>query len=196
MRPRSTKLVSCSSTRSTTAPGGMRNRVGGSRRPGQHENLLAIGQKRTYGLAQTLVSAAALDAQVPGKGHKIYPYLLRHLSIELANQFCRRVILPPDGQRVHVPGRHQPIGIHTVFCRDPVAASWILVAATAGCRRTRYCSALDFASIFNTASGLTVHCAETFNSTLVKDKRVDQHGHIKGSWVDNAVSLSVVHGRV
>ena len=41
----------------------------------------------------------------PGKGHKIYPYLLRDLSIERANQaWASDIFLHPDGQGVHVPG--------------------------------------------------------------------------------------------
>ena len=41
----------------------------------------------------------------PGKGHKIYPYLLRDLSIERANQaWASDISYIPHGQGVHVPG--------------------------------------------------------------------------------------------
>ena len=70
----------------------------------------------------------------PGKGHKIYPYLLRDLSIERANQaWASGHLLHPHGQGVHVPGGDHRTGIldgcwhggcRTPWIRTSVSRRW------------------------------------------------------------------------
>ena len=48
----------------------------------------------------------------PGKGHKVYPYLLRGLNIDRANQvWARRYLLHPDGEGIHVSGGHHGLAL-------------------------------------------------------------------------------------
>ena len=123
----------------------------------------------------------------PGKGHKIYPYLLRDLSIERANQAWASdsaggLLHEPDGQGVHVLGGR----IMDWYSRRVL--SW----RVSNTLDAHFCiEALEEAlqrferapEIFNTDQGCQFTC-EAFTDVL-KDHAITISMDGKGRWVDN-----------
>ena len=67
----------------------------------------------------------------PHPQHRIWPYLLRHLTIDRPNQgLVRRRDLHPDAQRLPVPGRNHGLVRAARFWRGGYRTRWMLTAVS------------------------------------------------------------------
>ena len=92
----------------------------------------------------------------PGAGHKVYPYLLKGLSIERPNQGVgERYLLHPNGAGVHVSGGHPGLvlapGPGLACCQTPSTAT--SVSRPSRTRSPHY----GPPAIFNTDQGAQFH---------------------------------------
>ena len=72
-----------------------------------------VGRKRVRRLMRKIGLAPFYQAprtSAPHPRHKVYPYLLRHLTIGRLNQVLRRCHLHPDAAGLPLPCRHHGLG--------------------------------------------------------------------------------------
>lgn len=138
--------------------------------------------ERLYGLLGIQAIGPKPNTSKPGKGHKIYPYLLRHLAIDRPNQVWAMDItyIPVQGGYLYL------VAVIDLYSRYVLSWSLSNTMTSRWCRQTLEEAIRRFGSpeIINTDQG-SQFTAEEFSLFVVNDLKIRLSMDGKGRAIDN-----------